>query len=436
FHCPITGDTVKDVLQKTVRGEIPDLKNRAPHLKIPVALSAIALKAMQTDPTDRYPTVGALLRDLQKYQDGFATSAENPTFLTHTALLVKRHKMAVGIIAASLAVIATVLANSFSKIKQSEQVAVGALATLQEKNDYIAATAKKVAPTYLNLMAREEPRYAFTAAEEALDTSLAFDPSQGLAWLQKGSILLCQQRFSEAWTILNGHHGHPVRKNASAIAMAEKYKDSGPLPDPEIPQLVRDFMNHNMGGGIPRLFYHLNRAPFDPATRFPAIEASLKLLNPKIGNLNFSWEATPSKGWEIDLSNNPDLDDISPLCGLDIHSLDAGNIGVPDLKLLTEDNLKELRLSGTALNHLFELDQMAGLHTLDISGTRIRNLINIVKYPKLTSLDISNIEGFSISPQLVWCRNLNLLTVSEAFKADPTIRTLANRGVIIIYTDK
>jgi serine/threonine protein kinase len=434
-HCPIEGKATKEVLQKTVRGEIPLPAQRAPKQKIPAALGAISMKAMATDPAARYATVAALIRDLQQFMDGFATRAENPTFITHLVLLVKRHKMAVGIIAASLAVIAAVLANSFSKIKQSEQVAVGALASLQEKNDYIAATAKKVAPTYLNLMAREEPQYAFAAAEEALDTSLAFDPSLGLAWLQKGSILLCQQRFPEAWTILTGRHGHPVKKSADLIAMAEKHKNSGPLPDSEIPQLVRDFKTRNMDGGLPRLFYHLNRAPFDPATRFPAIEKSLKLLNPKVGNLNFSWKAAPSKGWKIDMSNNPDLDDISPLCGLDIHSLNASNIGVPDLKLLTEDGLQELRLSGTALNHLFELDPLAGLRTLDISGTHIRNLVNIVKYPRLTALDISNINGLSISPQLVWCRNLNLLTVSESFKDEPTIRALANRGVIIIYTD-
>jgi hypothetical protein len=190
-----------------------------------------------------------------------------------------------------------------------------------------------------------------------------------------------------------------------------------------------------MAGGIPRLFYHLNRAPFDPATRFPSIEASLRILNPKVSHLHFEWSAA-DQGWNINISGNPDLDDISPLCGIDIHSLDANGIGSPDLKLLTESGMKELHLAGTALNHLFELDQMAGLEVLDISRTRIRNLVNLVKYPKLTSLDISGIDGLSVSPQLVWCRSLRMLTVSEAFRDDPTIRTLANRGVIIIFSNE
>jgi Leucine-rich repeat (LRR) protein len=79
------------------------------------------------------------------------------------------------------------------------------------------------------------------------------------------------------------------------------------------------------------------------------------------------------------------------------------------------------------------MDQFAGLEELDISGTRIRNLANIVKYPELTALDISRIDGLVVPPQLIWCRNLKLLTVDQAFRDDPTIRALARRGVIIIY---
>jgi|GEM_PF-891106 len=442
YQCPIVGDTVKDTLHKTVRGEIQDPAKRVPKLRIPAALSAIAMQALQTDPADRYPSVTALIRDLHKYQDGFATTAENPTFMTHLALLVKRHKLPVTIIAASAAVIAVILSNSFSKIKASEQVAIAArdlateqFAILQEKNAYIANTAQQVAPDYLNLMTRAERAYEFAAAEQALDTGLAFDPSLEQGWLRKGRILLAQQRFAEAWTILSGSHGHPVAQDP-ALQLAEKYKDAPPIPAAQIPQLASDFRHLNMAAELPRLFYHLNQATFDPDTHFPALADSLKLLNPKVEQLHFTWAPAEPKGWNIDISNNPDLDDISPLCGLDIVKLAAGHIGTPDLKLLTENSIRELRLTNVALNHLFQLDQFAGLEVLDISRTHIRNLGNIVKYPKLSALDISGIDGLAISQQLIWNRNLKVLTVSSEFRNDPTIRLLANRGVIIIYTDE
>lgn len=435
YHCPIIGDTVKEVLQKTVRGNFPPPGERAPERRIPVALSAIAMKSMQTEPTERYPTVAALIHDIHKYQDGFATSAENPTFITHAALLVRRHKLAASLVAVSLAVIATVTAKSFASIKESERIALNALAELKKKNDYIAATAKQVAPDYLNLTAREEREFSFGSAEKALLTGLAFDPSLGTGWYQRGRMLLCQQRFAEAWSILSGDHGHPIIADITTVNLARKYKDTDTIPDAGIPSLVRDFTQHNMASGIPRLFYHLNRASFDPESRFAAIAETLKQLNPKVGELNFRWTPTDSGEWKIDISDNPALDNISPLCGLKISSLNAGNIGIPDLRLVTEPNLRDLNLSGTRLNHLFELDQMTGLKTLNIGGTRIRNLSNIINYSKLAALDISDIEGLSISQELIWLQNLKLLTISETFRNNPTVQSLARRGVIIIYTD-
>ncbi len=442
YHCPIEGGTVKESLQKTVRGDFPSPGKRAPELRIPPALAATAMKAMETDPVDRYPNVAALIRDIQKYQEGFATSAENPTFITHLALLVKRHKISVGLIATSVVLIAVILSNSFAEIKRSERVALDAkdLATqrleeLQVKNDYIAATAKKVAPTYLNLMAREEKEYAFALAEQALDTGLAFDPSLEMGWLLKARILLCQQRFSEAWKILTGRHGHPVWWNDSARTLAKKYEARDKPTDADLAELVADFKQHHPNG-IPRLFYHLNRKAFDPDTRFPALAQALELLNPNVEKLNFSYEPAKAGGWKIDISGNPNLDDIAPLCGLDIRSLDAAGIGSPNLKLLTEGGLEELHLSGAALNYLPELDQLAGLHVLDISRTRVRNLANVAKYPQLTALDISGIDGLTLPKHLVWNRNLRTLTVSGPFANDPVIHSLASRGVIIIYTDE
>jgi hypothetical protein len=344
--------------------------------------------------------------------------------------------MAVSLIAASVLIIGAILFQSFSSIKASERIAIDALGELQEKNLYIAATAQKVAPDYLDLMGQQEKNYQFADAEQALDTGLAFDPSLAQGWMWKGKMLLCQQNFSEAWNILSGSHGHPVKSDPAALRLAEKYKDAGPVPDSGIPQLVRDFKSYNLAGGIPRLFYHLNRTPFDPETRFPAIAEALRVLNPGTGEITLTWNEANSGGWIISLGKHPDLNDISPLCGLDIRILNASHIGTPDLNLITESDMIELRLAGTQLNHLFVLDQFAGLKVLDISQTQIRNISNLVKYPKLSALNISGIEDLTISPQLRWCRNLKMLTVSGSFRDDPTIRSLAQRGVIIIYSDK
>jgi tRNA A-37 threonylcarbamoyl transferase component Bud32 len=433
YCCPVVGDTVKQVLQKTVRGDFPPPSARTPGHRIPPALAAIVMKAMQTDPNERYANVTALIRDVHQYEDGFATMAENPTFITHTALLVRRHKMTVGLIGFSAVLIAVILANSFFSIKQSERVAIDALASLQEKNEYIEETARKVAPDYLNLMLLAEREYDFPAAEQALDTCLAFDPMNQTAWKMKALMLLCRQAYTAAWDILSGPRGKIARPEGDMLDLAEKYKGLDTVQDADFPQLVSDFIDHGLSDGLPRLFYHFNKRPFEATMHFAALKEALDMLNPGVSNLNFHWEPADGSGWVIDISDNTALDNLAPLCGLDIQSLNAGNIGTPDLQLLTGKRMRRLDLSGTPLSHLFDMDRFSGLEELDISGTRIRNLANIVKYPKLASLNISRIEGLSISPQLIWCRNLKLLTVDQSFRDDPTIRALARRGVIIIY---
>ncbi len=435
-HCPVEGGTIKEVLQKTVRGDIPDPGKIAPHLKIPAALTAIAKKAMATDPAERYPNVAALISDVHKYQDGFATTAENPTFVTHALLLVKRHKLAVSLIAAAVAIIAGVTIQSFNSVRESEQVALRALNELQEKNEYIASTARQVAPDYLNLMLQQERDFAFARAEQSLETALAFDPELAAGWLERGKMLMAQRDFSKAWNILSGEHGHAVETDPTAVRLAKKYMEAGPVTDAELPQLVKDFLAYNIPEQLPRLFFHLNQAAFTPETRFAAIAESLKILNPEVRELNFDWKPTGSNGWIIDVGNNPDLSDITPLCGLHVLMLNAINTDSPDLSVITEKGMVELRLGGTQLNHLFDLDPLTSLQSLDISRTNIRNLNDILKYSRLRTLDISGIEDLTISPQLIWLRNLKMLTVSEAFRDDRTIQSLARRGVIIIYTDE
>ncbi|MDZ8119394.1 protein kinase domain-containing protein [Pontiella agarivorans] len=434
YHCPFKGDTVKEVLQKTVRADFPMPGTRAPERKIPAALSAIVMKAMALDPADRYPNVATLISDIHKYQEGFATTAENPTFLTHLLLLVKRHKLAVSLVAATVAVIAAVTARSFQSVRQSEQVALDALGRLQEKNEYIASTARQVAPDYLNLARQQQNDLAFSKAEKSLDTALAFDPELADAWLLKGRILLAQRDFSKAWNILSGNHGHAVTKDPPSVRLARKYSTLDEMTDEQLPQLVKDFVAYNVAEQLPRFFYELNKSSFQAETRFSALAEALEILNPEAGGINLQWQPTGSRGWIIDIGGNPDLDDITPLCGLQVMMLNANGTGSPDLRLLTEPGMVELRLSGSQLNHLFDLDQLTSLQSLDISGTNIRNISNILKYSRLRTLDISRIEGLTITPQLIWLRNLKMLTVSEAFREDPTIQSLSRRGVIIIYS--
>jgi hypothetical protein len=56
-------------------GEAPPRIEQA----VPEALRAVTLKALARDKTRRYQSVSALVADIEAYQSGFATGAEDPS---------------------------------------------------------------------------------------------------------------------------------------------------------------------------------------------------------------------------------------------------------------------------------------------------------------------------------------------------------------------
>jgi WD40 repeat protein/serine/threonine protein kinase len=59
--------------------------------KVPTALSAVAMKALELDRSERYQVVSELAADIAAYQGGFATRAENAGFFRQAALLLWRN---------------------------------------------------------------------------------------------------------------------------------------------------------------------------------------------------------------------------------------------------------------------------------------------------------------------------------------------------------
>jgi serine/threonine protein kinase/WD40 repeat protein len=127
---PVNGKSLSDVLSKVVTGdipppttynsmaaptakaddEVPDARKitglpHCPGGKVPTSLSAVTMRAMALKPEARYTDVAALVADIEAYQGGFATSAEQVGAAGQFVLLVKRNKGASIAAATALAVI-------------------------------------------------------------------------------------------------------------------------------------------------------------------------------------------------------------------------------------------------------------------------------------------------------------------------------------------
>ncbi|MBE2284923.1 MAG: protein kinase [Prosthecobacter sp.] len=195
---PVEGTTLEEVLNKVRTGNIASpsaygatagegkvqakgtvLEARKitplPHIeggKVPVALSAVVMKALVLDKTRRYQTVAAFSADIEAFQGGFATTAEQAGLAKQLVLLIRRHR-GIFTTAAAAWLIITALAMWFVfHLREKEQRAIaGEEAAIVEKE----AARKSAATANLNVAdaaLREGNSAAMQAALDAVPEDL------------------------------------------------------------------------------------------------------------------------------------------------------------------------------------------------------------------------------------------------------------------------
>ncbi|MEM1294786.1 MAG: protein kinase, partial [Verrucomicrobiota bacterium] len=88
---PVEGKDVEEVLEK-VRSANLEATYRLSNEKVSNALAAVVTKALSLQPNERYQKVRELSADIEKWQAGFATQAEDAGLLRQVKLLIRRHK--------------------------------------------------------------------------------------------------------------------------------------------------------------------------------------------------------------------------------------------------------------------------------------------------------------------------------------------------------
>jgi len=189
---PVEGRTLDEVLSKVKKGETTTmlldrsdalgLRSGVPvkmRAGIPDALRAVTQKAMAREKHLRYGKVHELARDLESYQNGFATSAEEAGIARLALLFVNRHRMVsllLAVLFAGAGAFTVRLARSERHAKESardsrRQAAIAsANATRAEENAARAdAQARKaLASEQVAREEREEARIATASAHIAV----------------------------------------------------------------------------------------------------------------------------------------------------------------------------------------------------------------------------------------------------------------------------
>ncbi len=118
-----------------------------PRYLIPPSLSAVAMKAMATAPKDRYQTVTELQADIERYQSGFATAAEDAGALRVILLLIRRHRLLSAglVIIAALSTFFVVELIASERRARNQQLLAEQNAQLARENEATAERASKEA---------------------------------------------------------------------------------------------------------------------------------------------------------------------------------------------------------------------------------------------------------------------------------------------------
>ena len=147
-----------ELLQKVCTGEFvpPGQQNR----KIHRALEAICLKAMATQPTDRYSTATALAADLERHLAGEAVSAWQEPWTVRTRRWVDRNRTLVTTLGVALALV-TCATSALALMQSRNRQALTREATKLEKALRLARREQQSA---------EQERTAAAAAREQAET--------------------------------------------------------------------------------------------------------------------------------------------------------------------------------------------------------------------------------------------------------------------------
>jgi serine/threonine-protein kinase len=91
-----------DLLQAVSKGAFEPPGKHAPERKIPKELDAICMKAMATNPEDRYCSVKELISDIRAYRDGYSVSAYKDPLFTRFKKMCFRHSVMSSVIAVAI----------------------------------------------------------------------------------------------------------------------------------------------------------------------------------------------------------------------------------------------------------------------------------------------------------------------------------------------
>ncbi len=397
------------VLRRVARGEVVPPEQRAPQRaragQVPKELAAVALKALAREAADRYPSVEALRRDVERYQEGRSVTARQDTAREVLWKLVKRNKGASLATAAALLVIAVIVGFSIKLINDGRLEAVEERNRTQEaytaylrEQEAKRAQAKASVPAVLEAarFAVEQRRFpaALTQANVAVDS----DPDHAGARLLRARLLIARKDFPaahaelEKFLRLRPEDAAGTRlRELCRQARADDTRSVAALADAFLEQGEVVLAAHLVGARDRQLALYRKR--IDRA--WPKAKASEFLKMDRNGNLSF------------EIFTHPEMTDLEPLRGIPLTRLRVydRHVGRPWRKLRDLDALRGMPLEYLSLNSCLYVTDLTPLSGLPLKQLHLQahgplRDLKPLRGLKLTAFSLSPWPGGHGSPPL------------------------------------
>jgi serine/threonine protein kinase/Flp pilus assembly protein TadD len=417
LHPPVEGKTVGEVLRKissgqiappstfglkseskpasSTKGEVLDARmfRPLPHCpggRVPAALSAVTMKALSLDKTRRYQSVSEFSAEIEAWQSGFATRAENAGVTRQVVLLVRRNK---GIFTTAFAawfiitalvvwfVISVTQAKSQAEAERNRAITneqrareneMRATANEQRANSTLGRL-RGTAPTFFAQGQALIEKQQFADALEKINYAIDLNPAEAEYHNLKGNILedlsrvaQAQQAYEEALRLKPSHAF--ARENLGLCA-----------------EILRDGE-----GRVALSKASVNKLNLLMRKEGRAAEAiaTVRVLSKDRQALYNTWKMVIAKAgcplntdqlildddglFNVELGNRK-IDDISFLRGMPVKWLNLENNRISNLRPLEGAPLRALNLTKTAVADLSPLRGMK-LTDLNLRETKVADL--------------------------------------------------------------
>ncbi|SHK09248.1 serine/threonine protein kinase [Rubritalea squalenifaciens DSM 18772] len=411
---PIISNSKEELIEKTRTAEFTHPSKQFPQCNIPESLSAVILKACAADPGERYHSAAELSSDMRKHLTGYATQAEDPSFLRAARFFIMRHRLPVVISMTSLLAIGGISAWLLNDLQQERQRVASekqrAEVERQKAADYaseasmldslyqkevqtressrrqLASKLARSANSLKNLGIFKSPVRTVSEVEELAQLALQLNPEDNIARAEVVSMRCLQLNFKGVLEVEGIEHTQS-NFTLSLFELAKKFpgyafSNSRRPTTEQLTDYIRAAgeMKPDLTAHIERTLYY-DHVARENGLPYPAFIAFLEVVNrhPK----TFSSEYEPkTKKLTIQSSEN-------------IVTINLARGGGSGESLFRFIKVNELVLQCQGRYDLHDLDGQS-METINVSGCSTLHLNKTVPLPNLKKIIIR--EG-QISPE-------------------------------------